>query len=137
MDVSCDNNPSDVSAVIPYFRNLSLAINRTGRVMDINACTGQGIFAAPELGPSFADSARIAMDAYLDANWRATIYNAGTLAGSRPWIMARYGYGRWNAREVGVKVVCPDRDQAQSASAASRVEHPRRLCIAYRCLCMA
>jgi hypothetical protein len=49
--------------------------------MDINACTGQGIYSAPELGPSFADSSRIAMDAYQDNNWRATIYNAGTLAG--------------------------------------------------------
>eukprot|EP01043_Picozoa_sp_COSAG02_P021332 COSAG02_NODE_1081_length_14706_cov_994.783939_8_plen_254_part_00 len=68
-------------AVAPYFRNLSLAINRTGRVMDINACTGQGIYSVPELGPSFADSSRIAMDAYQDHLWRATIYNAGTLAG--------------------------------------------------------
>jgi len=49
--------------------------------MDINVCTGQGVFAAPELGPSFADSVRVAMDAYQDPNWRATIYNAGTLAG--------------------------------------------------------
>ena len=46
--------------------------------MDINACTGQGVYSAPELGPTFSDSSRIGMDAYEDPLWRATIYNAGT-----------------------------------------------------------
>jgi hypothetical protein len=104
MDVSCDDNPSQIEQASPYFLNLSRAINRTGRPMDINACTGQGIYSAPELGPTFANSAvsptlsfgrerfgsglkpsvgvqRVGMDAYQGRLWRATIYNAATFAG--------------------------------------------------------